>query len=137
MIVGKEMWSSNNLDSTEKGAIHFTGHLSLEGLSKVMASASVFTFVPYFEGFGLPLVEAMKAGVPILAGNLSCLPEIADDAALYCNHMDVNDILLKMRALAKDEDLKDTLVRNGLERSKLFSWDNSAKIVWKEISQLL
>ncbi len=137
VIVGEEMWGTNKIDSSEKSAIHFTGHLSLEELSKVMASASIFTFVPYFEGFGLPLVEAMKSGVPILAGNLSCLPEIADDAALYCNPMDVNDILLKMRALAKDEDLKDTLIRNGLERSKLFSWDNSAKIVWKEISQLL
>ena len=137
VIVGEEMWSSNKLDSTEKEAIHFTGHLSLEDLSKVMASASVFTFIPYFEGFGLPLVEAMKAGVPILAGNLSCLPEVAGDAAVYCNPLDINDITLKMRALVKDEDLQTILIKNGIERSKLFSWDNSASIVWKEISQFL
>ena len=79
----------------------------------------------------------MKAGVPILAGNLSCLPEVAGDAAVYCNPLDINDITLKMRALVKDEDLQTILIKNGIERSKLFSWDNSATIVWKEISQFL
>ena len=137
VIVGEEMWSSNKIDSSEKNVIHFTGHLSLDELSKVMASASIFTFVPYFEGFGLPLVEAMKSGVPILAGNLSCLPEVAGDAAVYCNPMDTQDIVLKLKALVKDEDLKATLIQNGLERSKLFSWDNSARIVWDEISKFL
>jgi len=137
VIVGAEMWSSNQLSSIEKNSIHFTGHLSLEELSKVMASASVFTFVPYFEGFGLPLIEAMKSGTPILAGNLSCLPEIAEDAALYCDPINVDDIALKMKLIVKDEDLKKKISEKGLERSKLFSWDYSANVVWEEILKLL
>ena len=119
------------IDTSVKEQIHFTGHLPLEQLAQVIASATVFTFVPYFEGFGIPLVEAMKCGTPILSGDKTSLPEVAGDAALYCDPFNVDDISEKLTTIALDENLRLELSKKGLERSKLFSWDKSAESVWE------
>ena len=109
------------------------GRKEIDELSKIAASAIALTFVPYFEGFGLPLVEAMKCGVPIISGDKTSLPEIAGDAAIYCNPFDIESIKNRMLKLVKDEGLYNSLSSNGLTRSKLFSWDNTAKSVWDEV----
>ena len=141
LIVGTELWTNANVkvDIKEaiKNQIHFTGHLPLDTLAKVMGAATLFTYVPYFEGFGIPLVEAMKCGTPILSGNLTSLPEVAGDAALYCDPMCVQDISLKLSTLANDSNLRDELSRKALERSTLFSWDRSAQKVWEVLEQHL
>jgi len=134
LIVGEALFSKSFgeivISNELKQHIHFTGHLSLEDLALVMASAAIFTFVPYFEGFGIPMVEAMQSGTPILAGNLTSLPEIGGDAVLYCDPMNVDDITAKLATIANNEQLKSELIAKGLERSKLFSWDESAERVW-------
>ena len=141
VIVGEALWKRSGfdleIDEQTQSRIHFTGHLSLDELANVMASASVFTFVPYFEGFGIPLVEAMRCGTPILSGNLTSLPEVAGDAALYCNPLDVDDIVEKLKEICSNETLRSELSQKGLERSKLFSWDRSAEEVWKVLYDLL
>lgn len=134
LIVGESLFSNSFgeviISNELKQHIHFTGHLSLEDLALVMASASVFTFVPYFEGFGIPMVEAMQSGTPVLAGNLTSLPEVGGEAVLYCNPMNVDDIAQKLGQIAKNEQLKSELSAKGLERSKLFSWGQSAEKAW-------
>lgn len=138
VIVGADLWknSSSDIDipPSIKDVIRFTGHLSLNDLSEVMGAAKAFVFVPYFEGFGIPLVEAMKAGVPIITGNKTSLPEVASEAALYCDPFDATDIAQKMHQLATDETLQADLIQKGLERSKLFSWDKTAKEVYEVLS---
>lgn len=135
LIVGEALFSNSfgeiKISQEIKHNIHFTGHLSLEKLALVMASADVFTFVPYFEGFGIPMVEAMKSGTPILAGNRTSLPEVGGDAVLYCDPMDVDDIASKLSMIGNNDELKRDLSQKGLERSQLFSWDESAKKVWE------
>lgn len=134
VIVGETLWKRSgydlDIDDQTKSHIHFTGHLSLEELARVMASATVFTFVPYFEGFGIPLVEAMRCGTPILSGNRTSLPEVAGDAVLYCDPFDVDDISTKLRDLCSNELLREELCKKGLKRSELFSWDKAADTVW-------
>jgi glycosyltransferase involved in cell wall biosynthesis len=141
VIVGTELWSKASetapVDPEIEKQIHFTGHLSIEELARVMGAASIFTFVPYFEGFGIPLVEAMKCGTPILSGDRTSLPEVAGDAALYCDPFNVNDIEEKLSKLAFDQTLQKELSAKGLERSKLFSWDTSAEKVWNIIESTL
>lgn len=141
VIVGTELWSKAGFDieinEELKKDILFTGHLPLEQLSKVMASAKIFAFVPYFEGFGIPLVEAMRCGTPILSGDKTSLPEVAGDAALYCDPFDVNDIAAKLQQLAQDENLRAQLSEAGSKRSSLFSWDKSADQVWAIIANEL
>lgn len=139
IIVGAALWKEEKLDhliseETLK-RIHFKGHLPLEELNKIVGAASVFVYVPYFEGFGIPLVEAMQCGVPIISGNLTSLPEVAGDAALYCDPQSVPDIAEKMSLLAIDEILQAELRSKGLERAKEFSWDRAAKEVWEVLVQ--
>lgn len=139
VIVGESLWknSSFKIDLPEslKNHIHFTGHLPIDELALLMGAAAVFTYVPYFEGFGIPLVEAMRCGTPILAGNLTSLPEVAYNAAYYCDPFDVKDISKKMVEIVSNIELRDNLSKNGLRRSLEFSWDTSAEIVWKEIAK--
>lgn len=139
VIVGEPMWGNSEFKETIpevlKSEIVFTGHLTLSELAKVMASAKLLTYVPYFEGFGIPLVEAMKCGTPILSGNLTSLPEVAEDAAIYCDPFDVSDIKNALIRLNNDSDLLLQLSQKGIERSKLFNWDKSASAVSKVLFQ--
>jgi glycosyltransferase involved in cell wall biosynthesis len=130
------MWKGQRIEIQESmnSKIRFTGHLSQEELGKYVSSALALTYVPYFEGFGIPLVEAMRCGVPILSGDRTSLPEIAGDAAIYCDPFDEDQIADGMKNLFLDGDLRARLSENGLNRSKLFSWDQTAEEVWKVIS---
>lgn len=135
LIVGANMWSgtSLNLSAAISSHVHFTGHLNQELLTKVMASAMVLTYVPYFEGFGIPMVEAMNCGTVVLASRATCLPEIAGDAALYVDPLDVKDIAKGISQLIEDESLRKELSMKGLQRSTYFSWDKAAKEVAKTL----
>jgi glycosyltransferase involved in cell wall biosynthesis len=142
VIVGEKLFTGNdNLQNlcekpALKNSIHFTGHLPIEELIFVTGAAGALTFIPLFEGFGIPLVEGMKAGIPIITGNLSSLPEVVGKAALLVNPYDVNAIANTMKRLASDEDLQRELAHKSLERGKLFSWDGAAKLTWEEIIKL-
>lgn len=137
VIVGEALWKqpkfSSLIPEKMQQEIIFTGHLSLEELAKVMASAKVFTFVPYFEGFGIPLVEAMRCGTPILSGNLTCLPEVAGDAAVYCDPYNVAEICEKLIELNRNIEWLKELSLKGIERSSLFSWEICAQEVSKSL----
>jgi glycosyltransferase involved in cell wall biosynthesis len=102
-----------------------------------MGAASIFTYVSYFEGFGIPLVEAMKCGTPILSGNRTSLPEVAGDAAIYCDPFSIEDISEKMSLLMNSSSIREELSRKGLKRSKLFSWDNTSNEIWRIICSIL
>ena len=138
VIVGTELWNNAgfdlNISDELKQNIHFTGHLHLDELAQIMGAAKIFAFVPYFEGFGIPLVEAMRCGTPILSGNKTSLPEVAGNAALFCDPFDVKDIVSGLTKLAQDDSLRTDLSQKGLERSHLFSWDTAANKVWEVIA---
>ena len=138
LIVGETLWKNNQLQLPElndavKSRIHFTGHVSQSDLTRLVGAAHSLVYVPYFEGFGIPLVEAMKCGIPIISGNKTSLPEVAGEAALYCDPFDVDSITAAMHQLVDDEELYDRLATTGLERGKLFSWDHTANACWDAI----
>jgi glycosyltransferase involved in cell wall biosynthesis len=138
VIVGVPLWGNFGFTAPPKEIetqIHFTGRLSQQDLSHVMAAAKLFVYVPYFEGFGIPLVEAMKCGTPILSGDKTALPEVGGDAVVYCDPFDTTSIVAQMVALHNDQAALDMLGAKGLERSKLFSWDNTAKEIYRVIEE--
>jgi glycosyltransferase involved in cell wall biosynthesis len=141
VIVGTALWNNAEIDISIaepiKDDIHFTGHLSLDDLALVMGAAEIFAFVPYFEGFGIPLVEAMRCGIPIIAGNRTSLPEVAGEAAIYADPFNSIDISEKIARLANNEALRTELGQKGLKRSTLFSWDQAAEKVWEVIRKEL
>lgn len=136
LVVGENLWKSKKLKLEPQefyADIIFTGHQPIEMLAKIVASAKAMTFVSYFEGFGIPLVEAMNAECPILSGNLTSLPEVAGDAALYCDPFDIESIKNGLMKLDTDEQLRMNLVEKGKLRAKQFSWDFTAEIIWDVI----
>lgn len=141
LIVGTELWKRGfepvQISEKIRSSIHFTGHVKLEKLVGIYGAASCLAFIPYFEGFGIPLVEAMKCGTPILAANKTSLPEVAGEAAIYCDPFDVEDISEKLKKLLCDQELQNALSLKGLERAKLFSWDKAAQQVWQVIESTL
>lgn len=140
VIVGENLWKTHGIDveiSPEtKKHIHFTGHLPLETLTQVTGAASCLAFVPYFEGFGIPIIEAMRCGTPVIAGNLTSLPEVAGEAALYCDPMDVDAIAAALVKISNDPALRERLSELGTARAKLFSWDHTATAIWSCIEQV-
>jgi glycosyltransferase involved in cell wall biosynthesis len=88
--------------------------------------AKALILISFYEGFGLPLVEAMKLDVPIIASNISIMQEIVGDSGLLVDPNNINDIANKMKILINSKELKEELIEKGRKRGQLFSWDNSA-----------
>ena len=119
-----------------KDAVILTGEVTDEELQVLLASSYAMTFASLAEGFGIPVLEGMTSGVPVLTSNVSCLPEVGGEAALYFDPYDVADIADKMKEIWEDKNLRKKLVQLGLERVKLFSWAKMAKetvAVYEEI----
>lgn len=105
----------------------FTGYVPKENLNLLYTGAEVFVYPSLYEGFGIPVLEAMASGVPVLTSRFSSLPEVAGDAAFYVDPMDSNAIAEGLFALTEDERLRKELVQKGLERRKRFSWRETAR----------
>ena len=139
LIVGSSMWKNDELpiSNEHKNRIIFTGYIDSSELTKIMASAFALTYVPYFEGFGIPLVEAMRCGTPILAAKTTCLPEVAGEAAIFCDPFNVRDIANGMLKFLDNENLRKQIAEKSLQRGNNFSWDKAAKQVWCELEEVL
>lgn len=142
VLVGSQYWGTAEInkiiaENNLKSEVIFTGRLSNEDLNLVLASATALTFVPYYEGFGIPLIEAMETQTPIIASNVTSLPEIAGDAALYVNPLNVEEIKDAMLKLYSDKELQQTLIAKGNTQKQNFSWDKSADLLWKSCLKIL
>ncbi|MDF1574935.1 MAG: glycosyltransferase family 1 protein [Bacteroidales bacterium] len=115
----------------------FTGRLTPDQLNDVLGAAWAMTFVPFFEGFGIPILEAMKCEIPVIASNVTSLPEIAGDAALYASPDSPGSIRDGMIRIVREEGLRDELVERGRIRRELFSWDHTADKLWSSVEQVL
>lgn len=114
----------------------FTGRVSSAELKRLMASALALTFVPYFEGFGIPVIEAMSAGTPVICSNTTSLPEVGGEAVLYVNPADVGDIASAMQRITSDPDLVNQLRERGFIQKEKFSWDRSAGLFWEAVEEV-
>jgi glycosyltransferase involved in cell wall biosynthesis len=113
------------------------GYVSSNELGKWYSSAMVFAFPSLDEGFGMPVLEAMAAGVPVLTSNRSALPEIAGDAALLVDPEDREALEAQLRNLTESEELRSDLVQRGLERIRSFTWTAAVSKTWKVYLSLL
>lgn len=131
VIVGKEQvgYSSktHRFSSVPERTI-FTGYVPDEDLPYLYAGAEIFVYPSFYEGFGLPILEAMAAGTPVLTSNLSSMPEVAGDAALLVDPYNILSIATGMISLASDEKLREDLARAGRSRARSFSWDRTAEL---------
>lgn len=107
--------------------IKYVGYVSDEELKALYKYAICFVYPSFYEGFGLPPLEAMTCGCPVIVSNTSALPEIFGDAALYCNPYSSEDIASKIQQLANNIDLQSSLKQKCLERAQQFSWEKCAR----------
>jgi len=134
VIIGDELSKSQILRRTvmRSGVQHdvrFFGFVPYETLRVFYKSAEVFVFPSLYEGFGLPPLEAMSNGTPVLTSNVSSLPEVLEDAALFVNPENVFEICKGIKHLLFDAPLRAELVEKGLEQSRKYSWSKCAKLV--------
>lgn len=101
------------------------------------ARASIFAFPSLDEGFGMPVLEAMAAGTPVMTSNRSSLPEVAGDAALLVDPMRIESLVEGLRELARNEDLRKDLALRGRARAALFTWEKAVRETWETYRELL
>lgn len=114
------------MDDLQNDLILLKG-VSEEELVLLYNSAELFIFPSFAEGFGLPVLEAMSCGTPVVISGISALPEVGGDAAVYCDPCNPDDIALKALSVLNDADKKDELRKRGLKRAAEFSWEKSAQ----------
>ncbi len=107
--------------------VHLTGHVPDELLPALYSGAIATVYLSLCEGFGLPPLESMSCGTPVLVSNLSSLPEVVGEAGLYANPYDTDDICQKLIALIENPRLRFELRRRGINQAQRFSWDNASK----------
>lgn len=111
------------------------GYLSEDDLVRITGSAYALVYPSLLEGFGVPVIEAMKSCVPVITSLHSSMQEIAGDAALYADANNPDDIADKMMLVYKDEKLRDELIRKGDAASKQYSWQRTADLLWQCIQE--
>ena len=108
------------------GRVTFTGHVSDQLLKQYYAFADILALPSFYEGFGLPPLEAMASGCPVLVSDAASLPEVCGDGAIYINPYDIDDIKNKLLMILTNEQLREELKIKGSLRCKKFSWDDTA-----------
>ena len=114
----------------------FVGSVSENDLPKYYNAADLFVFPSLYEGFGLPPLEAMACGTPVITSNLTSLPEVVGDSAITIDPYDVNAFAEAMYNLLTDEKLREQMINKGLRRAQLFNWEKSAEETLKVYQQL-
>ncbi|MBI4096239.1 MAG: glycosyltransferase family 4 protein [Candidatus Levybacteria bacterium] len=132
VIIGKKGWQYEEILSAPKrfnieNKVKFLENVTDEDLSSFYKNALCFILPSLYEGFGLPVLEAMQYGCPVITSNVSSLPEAGGDAALYVDPLSVDDITKKLELIIRDEGLREKLIKKGYERVRKFSWEKTAR----------
>lgn len=142
VIVGGEMHKTGDIFETFenmrfKRDVVFTGRVATNDLRLIFGAALALTFVPFFEGFGIPIVEAMSAGVPVICSNTTSIPEVGGDAVLYADPLKTEQITDAMLKIHNDATLRKSLIEKGFTQKNKFSWDETARLLWMSVEKTL
>lgn len=142
VIIGEKMFKTSSINKsykncTYKSDIVFAGRKNLDDLVKITASAHGVIYPSLFEGFGIPVLEAMQCNIPLAVSNTTSLPEVAGKAAIYFNPNSVQEITEAMEQIWFNESLRKELVAEGKTQQEKFSWDLSAEKLYDSILKTL
>ena len=140
LVVGRLAWQYNETVEKLKSykyrdEVKMLGYLPDDELARVVAGAYALVFPSYFEGFGVPILEGMQSGVPVVTSSTSSMTEIGGDAALYANPNDPTEIADQLKTIFKDETLRSKLIEKGKIQAAKYSWDKTADLMWQAIEQ--
>ncbi|MCU0243049.1 MAG: glycosyltransferase family 4 protein, partial [Vicinamibacteria bacterium] len=142
LIIGDEINRYGSLRRSVEAAqvrqdVRFFGFVPDQTLAALYRLAAIFAFPSLYEGFGLPPLEAMACGTPVLTSRLSSLPEVVGDAALLIDPYDTGQIASALARLLSDQVLRQTLIEKGYERIQHFSWERSARAIHRTYMNVL
>lgn len=142
VICGFSGWNSESLHSrfekaTQQGWLLYLGYLSSNDLPLLFSGARTFLFPSLYEGFGLPVLEAMASGVPVVCSNAASLPEVLGESGLMCDALDVEGLTTAIIKSLEDEDWRNDAIAAGLVRANTFSWKRCAQETIKAYKQVL
>lgn len=142
LVVGERMFKTAEIEETFnhmrfKNDVIFTGRLQSDELHKVLASALGLTYVSYFEGFGIPIVEAFKCNTPVITSKVTSMPEVAGDAGILTDPFNPEEIALAMKKIENDNELVQKLISKGKKRAEIFTWQKSADRLWETIEKVI
>ncbi|PKP46745.1 MAG: glycosyltransferase family 1 protein [Bacteroidetes bacterium HGW-Bacteroidetes-11] len=142
LLAGAKKWWTGEIASVYdsmkyQDSVIFTGRLETEEMKNVMGAAIALTYVSYFEGFGIPIVEAFRCGTPVISSNVTSMPEVSGQAALLINPFKPEEISDAMHMILHDENLRSKLIEEGFRRAEIFTWDKSAERLWNCIEKVL
>jgi glycosyltransferase involved in cell wall biosynthesis len=140
LVVGSKKWWTPELQRTYENAkfkdeIFFTGRVSYKNLRLITASAMALVYASFFEGFGIPLLEAMYCDVPIITSRVSSMPEVGGDAALYVEPASVESIKEAMLKIFCDINLRDKLITRAKKQREQYTWERTANLLWESIKK--
>ena len=134
VIVGKKGWKYENIMKLIESMgtdIIITGYIDEEDKIPIYKLAQFFVFPSLYEGFGMPVLEAMAAGVPVVTSNVSSLPEVAGNAAILVDPLSEDEILEAYKKILSDKQLQREMIEKGLEQAKKFQWKKSVEVLEK------
>jgi glycosyltransferase involved in cell wall biosynthesis len=142
VIVGEKFWWDNEIDEVLKNSefrddVIFLGRRGMDELVALYGGAFALTYASFFEGFGIPIIEAFKSGVPVITSNTSSMPEVADKGAILVDPDSVSEIAAAMKMLVENDSKRESLISFGKERAKKFTWDKAAEGLWQSIQKTL
>jgi len=133
----KKFYEEIPLLKDHRDKIVLLGYIDDEDINILYSNSLFFTYISQYEGFGLPPLEAMQAGTPVITSNNSSLPEVVGDAAIKITYNDENACIKAFEDLYFNEELRIEYIKKGIERAKLFSWDNTFKLMSNKIINVL
>jgi glycosyltransferase involved in cell wall biosynthesis len=131
IIVGRKGWNCDDIlgyMAKLEDMVRFPGYVSDEELIALYQMATCLVFPSLYEGFGLPVLEAMAAGCPVITSTTSALPEVAGDAALLVDPLNAQEIATAMQRVVQDADLRRRMIYDGQRRASTFSWEETARM---------
>lgn len=143
LLIGNRPWKDKELDSTINSLVYkddiifINRFVEAEEIGKILSASIASLYPSFFEGFGVPIIEAFEAETPIITSNTSSMPEVGGQAAYYVDPYKYEEICEGMLKIYGDPNFRQQLIEAGIERKKVFSWERSADLLWEAIEKLI
>ncbi len=142
VLAGARMWWTDEIRLAYEGMEHrddviFTGRVTDIELASLMASALALTYVSYFEGFGIPILEAFHCDTPVITSNVTSMPEVAGNAAVLIDPFSITSIADAMQKMSSDSGFREKLIVEGRLQREQFSWERTAEKLWECVERTI